>query len=176
MSSKLKNVEKENVKSEIICSKEIILGRKVSPEDKSFLIEQYKVYVSEASKTSDRRYDSNKFFIGTIGSLITISMSSFVANLNWILNILGIFLSVAWLFAIESSKKLNTVKFDIILEIEEKLGVEGFKIEWENVKKIKYKKFTSIEKIVPFVMITLNMLLILIQITQLIFPIIRRFF
>ena len=68
--------------------------------------------------------------------------------------IFGILLSVSWLIAIRSYRQLNSAKFKLLLELEEKLAYPFYSREWELLgegkKASRYLELTFVETILPF--------------------------
>ncbi len=129
---------------------------------KSHLFEQYKLYVDSIEKTSDRRQQTNSYFIGINTALITlIGLSLEIDALKdsiWlrpIISLLGVIISVVFWFLIRSYKQLNSGKFQVIHEIEELLPLKLYVHEWNILEKGKnYKKyypFSHIELLIPWV-------------------------
>lgn len=69
----------------------------------------------------------------------------------FLINIIGIVTCVIWLFFIDNYKALNTEKFKVINELENKLPVKPFNEEWQRLKKNKkYRESTKLEKAFPY--------------------------
>ncbi|MDU8848108.1 hypothetical protein RYE13_18960 [Clostridioides difficile] len=129
---------------------------------KEHQFEQYKIFICSAEKISDMRININKFFI-TINSIIVTVLGLFLDNLSWaicLIPILGITISILWIKNITSYSKLNSVKFEIINEIENILPLSMFKKEWDKLKDDKkYNTLSNIEKKTPYVFIILYIVL-----------------
>lgn len=134
------------------------------------LLDQYKLYVEMSNHISERRNKSNYFYISILsGLLATISLifefeiiQNFAISLLLLLfiAILSIFLCITWMFNIRSYKQLNSVKFDIIFDMEELLPFECFKREWEITNKKKYTPLTKVEQMIPILFVILNVVLV----------------
>lgn len=127
---------------------------------KNHLFEQYKLYIESIEKTSDRRHQSNNYFITINTALISLIGLSFqipmLENCVWfriILSFLGVAICLNFYYLINSYKQLNTGKFAVVHEIEEKLPLALYKYEWEILEKGKNKKkyypFSHIELSIP---------------------------
>lgn len=118
------------------------------------LLEQYKLYVEMADHVSERRDKTNRFYLGLITSMITLSSVIFSINSNAIELIIIILICSClicwnWHQNILSYKRLNSGKFDVINHIENKLSAKGFTVEWDLVKLGGYNDLTNIEKNIP---------------------------
>ena len=126
------------------------------------LIEQYKLYVESANKISDRRASANNYFLTLntfLVSLIGVStLASGTGFLQVVILVAGILVSVVWFGLIASYRNLNTAKFGVIHELEEKLPARPFAREWEHCEHgtgQAYRPLTHIEKWVPLVFVAL---------------------
>jgi len=134
-------------------------------EYSNILLEEYKLYVEMADRISNRRHQSNQFFIGFIVGLF--AAVSFVLETGKfgdvdnsivfiLVAILGLLLCFVWNINIRSYRQLNTGKFQIIHELEEKLPFPLFRREWEILGKgkdsKKYIQLTKIERFIPLIL------------------------
>lgn len=123
---------------------------------KNHKLEQYKIFVNSAEKVSDRRLNSNKFFI-TINSLIVTLLGIFIEKSSFfmlVISIVGIVISVLWIKSIINYSELNSVKFKIINEIEDDLPLYLYKKEWDILgKNKKYNTLSKTEKYIPYIFI-----------------------
>lgn len=117
----------------------------------------YKMFVGTAESVSQRRLAANSFFL-TLNSAL-IGFASYVGTSHFLLEIpilssVGLVVSYAWYKLIQSYRDLNSAKFRVIHAIEEHLPVSVFEMEWKCLSKghgaSKYKRFTQIERIVPW--------------------------
>jgi hypothetical protein len=136
-------------------------------EYKTHLFEQYKLYVEMADKISERRQSANSFFL-TVNTAIVglttyfafcgISCKSLI--LFSPISIAGLVICFTWYRLIRSYKDLNTAKFKVIHEIEQKLPFAPYDLEWEKVGRGKnpelYLPFTHIEICVPWVFFSIH--------------------
>lgn len=102
-----------------------------------------------ANGVSQRRDTMNNLFV-------TLNIAV-IAAVSWMWDVKTVFLCVAglvicvvWLLYINNFKWLNTAKFRVIYDLEERLGVTPFKDEWDILKKTKrYLEGTKLERILP---------------------------
>lgn len=119
------------------------------------VLEQWKTCVEMANCNTEKRTTTNNIFI-TINAALLAVVSFSLEYKSIALSVVGIVVCVAWLHTIESYKKLSSVKYHIINEIENQLPLAPFAYEWEklNAEK-KYLGLTKIEKVLPWLFIVL---------------------
>lgn len=131
-------------------------------EYKNHLLSQYQLYIESVEKISDRRQNANNYFITINTVLISFLGILFQARLlesiPWVkslVSVVGIIICGIFWFLLRSYKQLNTGKFKVIHEIEQKLPLGLFDYEWEVLKKGKNNKvyfpFSHIEMVIPWV-------------------------
>jgi hypothetical protein len=144
---------------------------KIKEED--IILEQYKLYVDTAEKVSDRRQSSNSFYL-TLNSVL-LTFTGFLTSLYlefWhiIIAVAGVCISLLWFLSITSFRNLNSGKFKIIHCLEEKLPIKLFKDEWACLEKgrntKKYIKLSLVEQGVPFIFITLYIVIIILMVLK----------
>lgn len=144
---------------------------------KNHLFEQYKLYVASSEKISDRRQNTNNYFITINTALLTFLGLSLkveaLADLSWarsLLAILGIFICVIFWFLLRSYKQLNTGKFNVIHEVEQGLPLSLYDYEWKILGEGKdynvYYPFSHIELFIPWVFGAIYLVLAVVFITQ----------
>jgi hypothetical protein len=126
------------------------------------LLEQYKLYVEMADRVSSRRIDANKFYISLLTaliallSLVNISME-FTRAVFAAVAILGIILCTVWLINIRSYKQLNSLKFQVIHEMEKQLPFACYAREWQILKQNpagkKYLRTSHVEQYIPLILL-----------------------
>ncbi|MHA1195166.1 MAG: RipA family octameric membrane protein [Promethearchaeota archaeon] len=162
----------------------------IEESSRNILIEQYKLYVEMADRVSNRRNNSNIFYVSLLSSILALFMFIIEHKIipdfsifNFFLLLIGMIsvsLSITWFFNIRSYEQLNSVKFDIIHNMEKELPYQCYKKEWDLIKgeegdkKKKYLRVTKIEQSVPFIFIILYTSLLIYSIINLI-PIIYNF-
>jgi|SRR5208283_2558055 len=128
------------------------------------LFEQYKLYVEMADRISQRRAQTNQFYL-TVLSALAVILSLVVSNhlyqnlLNiviFVVGFVGILFCIFWHYNIQSYNQLNTGKFKVIHEMEAMLPFAAYKREWEILGEGKDKKIyfplTHVEKYLPLIM------------------------
>ena len=127
------------------------------------LLEQYKLFVEMADNVSARRAQTNSFYITVLSALLAVlslsaeSFSSDVQNIAFLaVSILGLVLCYVWNVNIRSYRQLNSGKFKVIHEMEEKLPFACYDREWEILgageDNVKYLQLTRVEQIVPYLL------------------------
>jgi len=144
---------------------------RVSPSEygdsyKVHLLEQYKLYVDTADRVSQRRTSANNYLLTVNAFLVTLYglASSSPSNQAWyfVVPIAGILVCIAWFALISSYRNLNTAKFMVIHELEQRLPAALFDHEWELCERgrgIVYKPLTHIEQSIPFIFMALYIIL-----------------
>ena len=97
---------------------------------KQELLEIYRLHAELADKMSQRREGANRLYVSLITAFLIFLVASSrfwpeAAFMPVVLvggGIFGILLSVSWLIAIRSYRQLNSAKFKLLLELEEKLA------------------------------------------------------
>lgn len=124
------------------------------------LFEQYKMAVASTDKVSDRRADSNKFFL-SINSIVAggvLYINEKVENIDqWsviLVAAFGTIICLVWLLTILDYKTLNGAKFRLIHKMEEDLPVQFYSEEWKILNNhkpwyAKYKTFSKLELFLP---------------------------
>ena len=119
------------------------------------VLEQWKTCVEMANSNTEKRTNSNNIFI-TINAALLAVISFSLDCKSIILSIVGIAVCIVWLYSIESYKKLSSVKYHIVNEIELRLPLKPFTYEWKKLNdEVKYLGLTKIEKIFPWLFISL---------------------
>ena len=121
-----------------------------------YILEQWKTAVEMSNALSDRRTNMNNIYVSI--NAIMIALLTFQFEKKSIgFAIVGISVCVLWLVNLNNYKRLNSVKFQIINELEKKLPANVFDYEWELVgrgdESKKYKKMSCIEMIIPGIFI-----------------------
>ena len=133
------------------------------------LLEQYKLYVEMADRVSQRRDQSNRFYVTIVSALaaIVVVIARFGVPENGallevaflVIGLFGIALSAVWHFNIRSYRTLNSAKFEIINCIEKQLPFAGYSEEWEILRppegRRPYFQLTRVEQLVPVIFMSL---------------------
>jgi hypothetical protein len=124
------------------------------------LLEQYKLYVEQASRISDRRTTANTFLLTVNTSLIalyslaTSALSTRADAWYFFVPFAGVVLCIAWWQLLRSYRNLNTVKFRVIHELEQHLPAALFAYEWDQAEQGRgeaYTPFTHVEPAIPWI-------------------------
>ena len=147
----------------------------MTPEDygenyNDHLLEQYKLYVEMADRISQRRDQSNRFYVTILSALaaVVVVITRFGVPVDgmsptvvfFAIGLFGIALSFIWRLNIKSYRVLNSAKFDVINEIEKQLPSRGYNKEWDLLKnpppgRDRYLQLTRVEQRVPLIFIAL---------------------
>lgn len=130
------------------------------------LFEQHKMFVELSDRVSQRRSIANSFFITANAALL--AGTSWLHNSDgyhiYLISVVGIFVSIFWYYCIKSYKQLNTGKFAVIHEIEQRLPLNLFSYEWQLLKEgkslKKYWPLSHVEMTIPRFFIVLYIALI----------------
>lgn len=143
------------------------------PVWRSQLFEQYKLYLDGIQKNSDRRTSANNYLLTVNTAIIAIYGFSDKVTHSFIWAIIipfsGILASFLWFRIIESYRNLNTVKFEVLHKLEEKLPANLFSHEWEIAEEGQtstYRPFSHIEKNIPIIFIILYVVIIIAALTE----------
>ena len=130
------------------------------------LLEQYKTYVQSAENVSARRVASSRYLLTLNIALVTLYgiQSEGFGQSYWTMLVptLGILVSWLWYQIIQSHRDLNTVKFQIIHQLEEHLPVALYAYEWQLAGEGRgpsYSAVTRIEKWIPIAFVVLHIAL-----------------
>lgn len=134
---------------------EMIEKETFSGDYESVILEQWKTCVSEANGISEKRNNANNIFI-TLNTALFAVITFSLDYKSILLSVIGIVICVLWIYTINSYKKLNSVKYEIINEMELKLPLAPFTSEWDRLNnKYEYIRLTKIEKFIPKMFIVL---------------------
>lgn len=126
------------------------------------LVEEYKLYIEMMDRTSSRRLETNKFYISLLTALlgalafilenkISVDTQSIVL---FAISILGILLCLVWSVNIRSYRQINSLKFEVIHELEVLLPFACYKREWDILRggKKTYRRLTNVELYIPLIL------------------------
>lgn len=155
---------------------ELVPGEKEKAAD--LLLEQYKIYVELMDKVSERRHQTNSFFL-TVNTILITALTSLIAltsqptiRYGWIVvaAITGIVFCLSWRRLIHSYRQLNNGKFKIIHLLETRLPARLFDAEWDALGHgdgTVYKPFAHTEMLVPVIFAALYGVLVVILVGEL---------
>ena len=137
------------------------------------LLEQYKLYVQSAENVSSRRVASSRYLLTVNAALVALyGFQSQILSLPWLallVPILGILVSLLWHRIIASHRNLNSIKFKIIHDLEQKLPVALYTHEWwlaDGGRGKRYRTITNIEQWIPLVFFVLHLILLIVFVYQ----------
>jgi hypothetical protein len=129
----------------------------------SHLLDQYKLYVEMADRISQRRTTANSYFLSINSAILAFAgylTSKDSTDYLWLLAIAGIVLCLLWQAIITSYRDLNTAKWNVVHQIEERLPISPYAAEWEAVERGRnpklYRPLSHIERGVPWIFIALH--------------------
>ena len=148
------------------------------------VLEQYELYVRSAEYVSTRRLTSNRSFLTLNAALVAFygiqvgSLSNGTHRWGPYIAAVGIVVSILWYSIISSFRRLNSVKFEIIHELETLLPFAIFDYEWQLAEASEksnrsgdsrtrrwsrkfYIPVTRIERLVPIVFLGIHVYAIL---------------
>ncbi|RLI71549.1 hypothetical protein DRO97_09755 [Archaeoglobales archaeon] len=125
---------------------------------KEHLLEQYKLFVEMADRVSSRRIHTNMFYISLVSGLITVISVSREVGLSDstiipAISVLGIIVCILWCIHINSYRKLNSAKFEVIHKIEQYLPYSCYHEEWKILEKNRYVLLSKIEQFVTTIFV-----------------------
>ena len=128
---------------------------KDTDEKIELILSQWQTCVEMANSVSQRRDAMNSIFVTL--NLAIVTAVSVTWDLKTILILVaGIVTCIIWLLFIRNYKSLNTEKFKVINEIEDKLPVKPFNEEWKGlIANKKYMDGTKLEKALPYAFIAI---------------------
>lgn len=139
------------------------------PSYQSHLLEQYKLYVQMANHVSERRTSANNYLITVNGFLVTLyTLAGSVRALSdkpiwlYVVPLAGLVICIAWAALIASHRNLNTVKFEVIHELEARLPAALYAHEWdvaERGKGARYLPVSHVEPAIPWTFAALYLVL-----------------
>ena len=100
-------------------------------EDRSLLLEQYKLATEMADRVSARRGTANGFYFTVNSGLLAASESLGLALASGA----GLVLAAAWWLQLRSYRNLNAAKWQVISQLEESLPAQPFADEWGILKR-----------------------------------------
>jgi len=131
----------------------------------SHLLDQYKLYVEMADRISQRRTSANSYFLSVNSAILAFAgylTSKGSTDYLWLLAVAGILLCLLWFTIITSYRNLNTAKWEVVQQIEERLPISPYAAEWEAVGHGKnsklYRPLSHIERAVPWIFVGLHVI------------------
>src|SRR2546427_8702611 len=133
---------------------------------KADLFEQYKHYVESAEKISEHRVSANNYLLTVNAFLITlfsvVAAGKFSSYWTILVPVAGLLVSLTWQRIIASYRDLNTVKFQVIHELEQHMPAALYDYEWKKADEGRSKTYvplSHLERWVPVIFIALYAML-----------------
>lgn len=134
------------------------------------LIEMYKLYIEMADRISQRRMDTNTFFLSA--NTLMLGFFTLFYSFNNDKHLLyavgagvGIILCGTWFYLLQSYRKLNSGKFKVIQQIEAHLPISLYELEWNELGKGKKRKLywplSHVEVILPIIFTAVYIVLLI---------------
>ncbi|MGA9832973.1 MAG: hypothetical protein WBQ71_17800 [Trebonia sp.] len=138
------------------------LDPNITDSERTFILEQYKIYVEMADRISARRSLTNTFFLTlntAVFAGIGIALKEPTRFPSWLLifPLLALVTQCgAWFFLVRSYRQLNTAKYTVVGVLEEKLPASPYwNAEWaalgEGKDVAKYWPLTHLEQWIPII-------------------------
>lgn len=122
--------------------------------------ELYKLYLATAEKVSDRRAQANAWMLSVNSALATLygvldvrkgTLAGEQQQLwLWAIPVAGFLVCIAWASLLASYRQLNSAKFEVLQELEEKLAFPLFKREQNSYNKLGRHGLAKIERWIPW--------------------------
>jgi hypothetical protein len=126
-------------------------------------LELYKLAVEMADRISARRALANTFFLSVNTGLVALLGGN---QLRWYVAVAGLVFALAWWLLLQSYRKLNSAKFQVINDFEHRLPMQLFSSEWQHLATTKaprrlwppaalgawisgYHELGAVERVVP---------------------------
>lgn len=132
------------------------------------LFETYKLFVQSTESVSNRRQTANSFFLTLNSSIVALGsylISCGTSASSLVIPIVGILIGYVWYRLIKSYRDLNSAKFKVIHEIEQRLPLAVFDAEWFYLGRgddsKKYLRFTLIERAIPTIFMVIHVVVLI---------------
>jgi len=135
------------------------------------LFEQYKLYVESAERISERRISANNFLLTVNASLITLYGLMVVSHTvgRWglfLIPCVGLLVCFSWHNILISYRNLNTIKFQVIHELEQAMPAALYCYEWQKAEAGKgtiYKPLSHLECWIPRIFMGFYFVLVIVS-------------
>lgn len=137
----------------------------------SHLFEQYKLYVESAERISERRISANNFLLTVNASLITLYGLIVVRHAfeRWglcLVPFVGLLVCFSWHHILISYRNINTIKFQVIHELEQAMPAALYRYEWQKAEEGKgtvYKPLSHLECWIPRILMGFYFVLVIVN-------------
>jgi len=115
------------------------------------ILRQYELMVNSTLQVTNWRQTANKYYLTINSTLIAIAayLYNFSPSTGLIIGIIGLGITVFWYETIHYFRVLNKSKFAVIHEIETKLPIMMFRLEYDHFLKEERQIVTQIECKIP---------------------------
>ena len=114
-------------------------------------LEIYKIVVDTITANEGRRQGTTTAYLGMLAAIATVTAA--IPGLPLIAPMLAVFvIALTWFATVLYFRRLAQAKFAVITEIEKKLVLPAFKLEWQHFKgkrKFVHLSLTYLEMVVP---------------------------
>ena len=142
------------------------------------LLEIYKLHAELADRVSQRREGANRLYVSLLVALFVLLAALLRFGFGdapeglvlSAIGAVGVLLSISWFLVIRSYRKLNSEKFRVLHDLEERLPYQFFKSEWDpeakGEKSNKYWRLTQVEAVLPLIFGALFLALVVYALLQ----------
>ena len=124
--------------------------------------ENYKTFVESAEKMSDKRGNLNNIYLTFMLALFSFISVAKLDNIPfYIMNGLGVLISIIWFFTIDNYSKRNKVKYEIINEYEKENNLKWFSEEAKRISVL--TNLTILEKLLPIAFLIIYIVMMFIK-------------
>ena len=139
----------------------------MAESERNELLEIYKLHAELADRVSQRREGANRLYVSLLVGLVVVLAALLRFGIGdapeeLIIAAMGIFgalLSGSWYVVIRSYRQLNSAKFPVLHELEEKIAFPFFTREWDpestGSKSNRYWRLTVVEQTLPIIFASL---------------------
>ena len=120
------------------------MSERLDENKRNELLTVWTTYSRYCEEVTNKRHIINAFFLGIISALVGFIIGMW-GVIGLVLSVVGFLITIFWFLYIRSYKKLNSAKFEVLLGIEEQLGINIYSLEWQKVKEKKYIRLTTVE-------------------------------
>jgi len=144
-------------------------GAAIPNEDLPRAFEQYKLYLELTDRLSQRRQTANSFFLTLNTAVVTFLAYANAAKtpirgeLFYLLtSFTGVVLCFLWYSIIKSYRNINAARFSVIHDIESLLPLRPYTVEMSTLARAsKFYKPSHVEIVVPWLFLTVHLIILL---------------
>jgi hypothetical protein len=134
-------------------------------EKKEYLMHYWQSYSEQANEITSKRQTLNSIYLSLEIALLGFAIT-YLKLTGLFLSIAGLIINIIWMLTIFSYKKLNSVKFEIVHDLEDIIGldIKPYNMEWKKLKSKRYINLTIFELVLVVVLIILFLIGIVLSI------------